>query len=89
MLMPGETRANISVKFKLDPGAEANVLPLRMFKSMKRKARHERRAHTTMAYKNSAGGIWRDENKTRRDTHAQVLHTQGSGKSTILYIYIY
>lgn len=34
-----------SVRFKLDTGAEANVLPLRMFKSMTRKARRERRAH--------------------------------------------
>lgn len=36
---------NMSIGFKLDTGAEANVLPLRMFKSIERMARRERRAH--------------------------------------------
>lgn len=35
----------MSVEFKLDTGAEANVLPLKTFKSMMRRARRERRAH--------------------------------------------
>ena len=33
------------VKFKLDTGAEANVLPLKVFTAMTRKARRERRTH--------------------------------------------
>ena len=33
------------VKFKLDTGADANVLPLMTFESMKRKARREKRTH--------------------------------------------
>ena len=36
---------NMPIRFKLDTGAEANVLPLKTFKSMKRKVRCERREH--------------------------------------------
>lgn len=53
---------NVAVEFKLDTDAQANVLPLKIFMSMKGKTKHKATSEAR-ANKNSVGGIWRDETK--------------------------
>ncbi len=69
----------MSVKFKLDTGTETNVLSLRVFESMKRKARSERRAHLKLQPTKTVLETWRNETEARRGSHTQMLHTQSIG----------